>query len=363
MAFTMYSYFNEVTEDLIISGQEETLDGYTQLDTPSTNPTWSSDWPWYSNRSSVKTVHIGSVSPIDVTSTAYMFQNCYNLTSLDLSSFDTSKVTDMNQMFYYCYNLTSLDLSNFDTSNVTSMRDMFNNCYNLTSLDLSSFDTSKVTSMFGMFNNCSKLTSLDLPSFDTSHVTSMSSMFSRCSKLSSLDLSSFDTSNVASMYSMFYGCSSLTSLDLSSFDTSKVTDMRNVFSGCSNLHIIDIPTTATNIVSQLPKDTYHDAETGTPYAKTDIPGGSTYVDDESYVTSPAGIIHTRQGVLTTSRMINDRISSLQNHRRILESEMSGDRMYVVSSADADQSVAGETVVAPCLLIVNGGGGTSMTYRR
>ena len=336
MAFTMYSYFNSTTGDLVISGQEEILEGYTQLATPPTNPTGATDWPWDSKTRSIKTVHVGTTSPIDVTSTASMFRDCSSLTSLDLSNFNTSKVTNMNSMFNGCSSLTSLDLSSFDTSHVTSMGVIFNKCSSLTSLDLSSFDTSNVTNMNSMFYGCTSLTSLNLSSFDTSHVTDMGWMFS--------------------------GCSSLISLNLSSFDTSQVTGMTNMFPSYNNLHIIDIPTTATNILSELPKDTYYDAETGTPYAKADIPGGSTYVDDESYVTSPAGIIHTRQGVLAMSRTINGRISSLQNHKRILESEMSGDRVYVVGSADAGQSVTGETVVAPCLLIVNGDGGTSMVYR-
>jgi len=37
---------------------------------------------------------------------------------LNLLNFDTSKVTDMSYMFYSCRSLTSLDLSSFDTSNV-----------------------------------------------------------------------------------------------------------------------------------------------------------------------------------------------------------------------------------------------------
>ena len=64
--------------------------------------------------------------------------------------------------FYTTYeghgqNITSFDLSNFDTSNVTNMGGMFNSCNYLTSLDLSSFDTSKVTNMYRMFNGCNKL--------------------------------------------------------------------------------------------------------------------------------------------------------------------------------------------------------------
>ena len=63
-------------------------------------------------------------------------------------------------MFYACMNLTSLDLSNFDTNKVTNMSYMFNNCISLTSLDLSNFDTSNVTNMSSMFNECNNLTTI-----------------------------------------------------------------------------------------------------------------------------------------------------------------------------------------------------------
>ena len=43
-----------------------------------------------------------------------MFYNCGDLTSIDLSNFDTSNVQDMSGMLYYCNRLTSIDLSNFN---------------------------------------------------------------------------------------------------------------------------------------------------------------------------------------------------------------------------------------------------------
>ena len=58
-----------------------------------------------------------------------MFYHCSNhLTSLDLSSFNTSNVKDMSSMFYGYNSLTSLDLSSFDTSNVKNMTAMFYGC-------------------------------------------------------------------------------------------------------------------------------------------------------------------------------------------------------------------------------------------
>ena len=71
----------------------------------------------------------------------------------------------MSNMFQHCSNLTTLDLSSFDTSNVTDMSVMFSDCSNLTTLDLSNFDTSNVTIMYGMFIGCSALKTLDIRNF------------------------------------------------------------------------------------------------------------------------------------------------------------------------------------------------------
>jgi surface protein len=46
---------------------------------------------------------------------------------------------------------------------------MFYNASSLTSLDLSSFNTSSVTNMISMFRGASSLTSLDLTSWNTNH--------------------------------------------------------------------------------------------------------------------------------------------------------------------------------------------------
>ena len=79
-----------------------------------------------------------------------------------------SGVTDMVEMFSYCKNLTTLDLSNFNTSNVTNMSSMFNSCFNLTTLDLSNFDTSNVTDMNYMFGYCGNLTTVKVINCDES---------------------------------------------------------------------------------------------------------------------------------------------------------------------------------------------------
>ena len=159
-----------------------------------------------------------------------MFYAMSSLTTLNLSSFDTSKVTNMSNMFAHMRQLTALNLSNFDTSQVTDMGYMFEDMSNLITLNLSSFDTSKVTNMGAMFEGVSGLTTLNLSNFDTSRVTDMGVMFSGMSNLTTLDLSHFNTSQVANMEYMFAGMSNLTTLDLSNFDTSQVTSVGYMFS-------------------------------------------------------------------------------------------------------------------------------------
>ena len=59
-----------------------------------------------------------------------MFDNCGNLTELDLQNFNTTNVEDMGYMFTDCVNLTKLKVGkNF---NVKKKWDMFVGCTNLT---------------------------------------------------------------------------------------------------------------------------------------------------------------------------------------------------------------------------------------
>lgn len=193
--------------------------------------------PWYEYREQIKSAE---VQLTDVTSLSFMFYQCKNMTSLDLSGLQTESVTTMEAMFWECTSLKKLDLRNLDTGNVTDMNHMFYGCHGLTDLNLSSFDTGKVTDMSGMFWNCEELPGIDLRSFDTGNVTDMSNMFCGCAGLKGLDVSGFDTANVTNMDSMFTSCYVLTELDVSSFDTGNVTNMSGMFASCDDLKELNI---------------------------------------------------------------------------------------------------------------------------
>ncbi len=120
-----------------------------------------------------------------LTSTAYWFDDCQNLTSITgIERLNTDNVTDMNEMFWHCSSLTSLNVSNFNTSNVKNMEGMFTVCSGLKSIDISVFNTGKVTNMESMFAGCSSLTTIIVGSgWSTEAVKSSYYMFSGCSAL------------------------------------------------------------------------------------------------------------------------------------------------------------------------------------
>ena len=62
----------------------------------------------------------------------FMFYECWYLTYVNLSNFNTQNITDMSYMFRDCGSLTNINLSNFNTQNVTNMSFMFYECGFLT---------------------------------------------------------------------------------------------------------------------------------------------------------------------------------------------------------------------------------------
>ena len=141
------------------------------------------------------------------TSLKDFFKNCTALETIsNIENLNTANVTNMTSMFDNCQNLSSLNLSKFNTANVTDMSWMFSDCQ-LSSLDLSNFNTEKVRNMYNMFSFCQKLSSLNLTNFNTEKVTNMDYMFNGCSDLTTIYASDkFIIAEFNNGYKMFYGC-------------------------------------------------------------------------------------------------------------------------------------------------------------
>lgn len=206
----------------------------------STNDSNTPTYAWFDN--STIYYYTEALSLYTNADASHMFKRLKNLTSLNVSTFDTTKTTNMQMMFSILPKIETIDVSNFDTSNVTSMYAMFN-----------SFDTNN-----GSYQSSLKNISFG-NKFNTSKVTNMRSMFAYCSKLESLDLSTFDTKNVTTMYHMLTCTSRLTSLDLSTFDMSSVTDISDIINPMGSLQELKTPKvypSNASLTFTLPKTMY-----------------------------------------------------------------------------------------------------------
>ena len=224
-----------------------TVEGMEYLNTSNVTNMWAM-FDWCSSLQSIDLSHMDTSNAVYL---AYMFNGCSSLLSLDVSGFNTENATDIGAMFRYCSKLTTVDVSHFNTSKVTSFWGLFAECTSLTSLNVSNFDTSSAENMAYIFYNCQLLQSLDVSHFNTSNATNMFGLFGRCSSLTNLDLSGFNTAKVTDMSNMFAYCNALTSLDVSGFNTENVTNMASMFAYCNVLPSLNVSNFNTANVTNM----------------------------------------------------------------------------------------------------------------
>lgn len=189
----------------------------------------------------VTTLDLSSWDTSNVTTMQNMFTGS-KIESINLGGqFNTENVTNMSQIFYKCSELQSIDLSNLNTGKVTQMDSFFQECTNLESIHFGDdFDTSKVINMDRMFQGASKLQEIDLTSFNTEELTRMFCMFYGCTSVTNIEFGEdFTAEKVTTMEMAFYGCRALTSIDFSTFNTANLQTLRQTFQGCANLESIN----------------------------------------------------------------------------------------------------------------------------
>lgn len=196
-----------------------------------------------------RTLILDNVNASSATVMRSFFQNA-RARNISLHNFDTRNAEDMDGFFREISNMTTIDLSTFNTQNATALSHMFCGS-SFTSLDLSHFKTASAVTMFHMFIGCSKLKSINLSGWDTRSLQVAWNMFNGCSALETLDVSSFRTPLLNNMDGMFCGLTSLSSLDISSFDLTNATKMNYTFAGCTNLKSIRLPVSASNKISEF----------------------------------------------------------------------------------------------------------------
>ena len=90
-----------------------------------------------------------------------MFNNCENLNTLDLNSFETLNVYNMEMMFNDCCNLLKLNLSSFNLKNECYYENIFKNCKKLSKIKMNEILSEKLKDeipfQFNFFYNNYKL--------------------------------------------------------------------------------------------------------------------------------------------------------------------------------------------------------------
>lgn len=120
---------------------------------------------WFSGFENAKSITgWENVDGSNIQSMSRAFENCYALSSIDLSDLRLTKATDLSWLFSGCTSLESADLTGLVRSGVTTITYMFNNCSALTELDLSSWNTSGITENNAnwMFNGVTSLEKVTL---------------------------------------------------------------------------------------------------------------------------------------------------------------------------------------------------------
>ena len=194
----------------------------------------------FNNCFNLKSIELSNLKTNNVKDFTFMFNNCTSLTSINLSLFDTKKALDISYMFSNCKSLSEISLKSFVTNNVKDMTGLFYGCSSLEKIDLNKLNTQNTEHMLYMFGGCSSLKSVDISSFDTKKVKDLSYMFYNCSSLKNINLSKMNTKRVVNMDAMFMDCSSLQSADLSKFLTKRIKTANKMFYGCSSLKKLDI---------------------------------------------------------------------------------------------------------------------------
>ena len=110
------------------------------------------------NCSSLTSVDLDMFETKNVTGMDFMFGGCSSLREVKNMYFDAQSGPDMSYVFKDCSALEDIDLSNFsNTQNIRIFQGVFQNCTNLQTVTLGTFELGNSADVKFLFHNCEKL--------------------------------------------------------------------------------------------------------------------------------------------------------------------------------------------------------------
>ena len=191
-----------------------------------------------------------------------MFYGCGNLSELNMRGFVNGKCTSFESIFENCKNITSINVGNWNTESVASMKNAFASCgvnNTISNIDISSFklNSNKVSNldMTGMFKN----TGFETITFPANNYESklrinainVDSLFQNSKHLNlGNDVNRLYFASATSANYLFSGCSSLVVDDINmSLPNALSTD--NLFAGCTSITSVNMNLSCPNSSSSM----------------------------------------------------------------------------------------------------------------
>ncbi|MCR5201890.1 MAG: DUF285 domain-containing protein [Lachnospiraceae bacterium] len=186
---------------------------------------------------------LNNLNVLNVTNMSYMFYNCHNIETLDISNWQTNNLSDIQSIFKDCRNLKEIKgLNNLNVSKVQNMDYMFSDCNNIKTTDLTGWQTDNLRSMENAFNWCINLKEIKgLENLNVSKIKNMSGLFQFCFNLENVDISNWKLNSFSDMRYMFKNCTRLK--EIKGLNISKLLDkniiLLNMFENCPMKEQID----------------------------------------------------------------------------------------------------------------------------
>ena len=135
-----------------------------------------------SNANSKKTIKVKRIEELQTIIKTMLINNKDGI--LDLTHIDVSGITSFNELFKDKHNITSIDISTWETNELESCVSMFEGCINLKEVNISNFNTKNLQSMKKMFKNCVELENIgNINNWNISSLKDASWAFYLCEKL------------------------------------------------------------------------------------------------------------------------------------------------------------------------------------
>ena len=223
--------------------------------------------PYITSIYGVASAKILNLSEYDL---SYMFNNCTNLTSVDISQwFPGSSELICNNMFKNCSSLlsiTGLSSNPNRTMGIISYTGMFDGCSSITRIAIDVSDTGQPISLKNSFNGCSSMAQLNITNIRSAvpHSNDIEGAFRGCSSLVDMDINFITmggSSVILNMVNAFNGASSLKNLTLNTIIQSSSTDVTSIFTGCTSLNNIVSLDLTTPVITLLADKYQNDSTT------------------------------------------------------------------------------------------------------